>query len=566
LPTTVDTRKQHGVHYTPPDLARFLAQRTVKGIIDQSKSIRVLDPACGDGELLIAAYHELRARGASQIELVGFDRDERAVQEARRRLAEMGCHSIVQRRDLVYDLESRDDCKYDVIITNPPYVRTQVLGTEVSTELASRYDLRGRIDLTHVFVAIASSLLTEGGTLGLLCSNRFMTTRAGANVRKLLQQSFIVSDVIDLGDSKPFSAAVLPAIVVATRATPHADSTRRMGRYARVYEEGDCKEAPEVVDLYTALGDDANRCIARDGSHFRVTVGTLRVSDSDGRTWSMSSADNEQWNALVRRNTWRTFGSLAKIRVGIKTTADSVFIRDDWHELPENIRPESSLLLPLLTHRNVEAWTAPSAPKTRVLYPYHLDSSKRRVVNMDDYPRAMAYLNEHRSRLASRKYVIEAGREWYEIWVPQKPAAWNQAKVVFPDISVEPRFSVDQSGAVVNGDCYWIGFEQFDHEDLAYLLVAVANSRFAVAFYDDVCGNKLYAGRRRWMTQYVNRIPVPDPESAVGRKIVQASRELCAARDGTAPDYSEISDLVDEAFSVASQGSTPSTSWSPTLF
>jgi len=44
-----------------------------------------------------------------------------------------------------------------------------------------------------------------------------------------------------------------------------------------------------------------------------------------------------------------------------------------------------------------------------------------------------------------------SGREWYEIWVPQDPAAWDQPKLVFRDISEEPMFWIDHDGAVVNG-------------------------------------------------------------------------------------------------------------------
>ena len=41
------------------------------------------------------------------------------------------------------------------------------------------------------------------------------------------------------------------------------------------------------------------------------------------------------------------------------------------------------------------------------------------------------------------------------------------------------------------------------------LILAVANSSFAVEFYDAVCGNRLYSGRRRFITQYVKRFPLP---------------------------------------------------------
>src|SRR5256885_12094823 len=47
-------------------------------------------------------------------------------------------------------------------------------------------------------------------------------------------------------------------------------------------------------------------------------------------------------------------------------------------------------------------------------------------------------LERHREALEARRYVVEAGRQWYELWVPQDPAAWEAPKLVFRDISEHP--------------------------------------------------------------------------------------------------------------------------------
>ena len=49
--------KQNGVHYTPTDLSIYMANILVNEYLknnDSNNVIKVLDPACGDGELLIA--------------------------------------------------------------------------------------------------------------------------------------------------------------------------------------------------------------------------------------------------------------------------------------------------------------------------------------------------------------------------------------------------------------------------------------------------------------------------------------------------------------------------------
>ena len=154
---------------------------------------------------------------------------------------------------------------------------------------------------------------------------------------------------------------------------------------------------------------------------------------------------------------WRgySFDDVANIRVGIKTTADEVFIRDDWESLPSRLQPEAELLRPLITHVETERWI-PTAPDAEgALHAY----GRERQANChptERISRARAYLESHKERLSGRKYVIEAGRQWYEIWVPHNPSDWSRPKIASPDISEEPRFCFDPSGAIVNGDCYWM--------------------------------------------------------------------------------------------------------------
>ena len=53
------------------------------------------------------------------------------------------------------------------------------------------------------------------------------------------------------------------------------------------------------------------------------------------------------------------------------------------------------------------------------------------------------------------------------------------------------------------------------------LMAAVANSTFITRYYDIVFHNKLYAGRRRFMAQYVSQFPLPDLHAPISREIVK---------------------------------------------
>jgi SAM-dependent methyltransferase len=541
-------RKRHGKHYTPVELADFLATRTLMqlGVTDE---LTILDPACGDGELLLAVHRAAAALGiGAKLELVGYDLDPAAVAIARQRASEAGVSVRIEQADFL--AVSRDFATHsvDAVITNPPYVRTQHLGQELAQELATQFGLQGRVDLTHPFVSLMPELLRPGGILGLLCSNRFMTTKAGVNVRRILQTAMEPMEVFDLGDTRLFDAAVLPAIVVAA----NQRDTRGTGcPFTAAYEESDAEPQPGL-SLFNALAAARDATVAQNGRVIRVTSGWLAHSEGPSGPWRLAHSAGEAWLRSIELGTWKSFGDIAKIRVGIKTTADSVFIGKDWEQ--RHPQPEAELLLPLITHDDVAAWRIDETKSMQVLYPYDLSKPKRSLVDMREYPRAMSYLESHAPRLKGRRYVVEGGRQWYEIWVPQRPADWAAPKIVFPDISVEPQFALDESGAIVNGDCYWISVDDIGSEDLALLMLAVANSSLGQRYYDEMCGNKLYAGRRRWMSQYVARLPLPFPDSAASQELVQAARALVRSVNLEPGLLAALDALVEAAFD-AGEGS-----------
>ena len=63
-------------------------------------------------------------------------------------------------------------------------------------------------------------------------------------------------------------------------------------------------------------------------------------------------------------------------------------------------------------------------------------------------------------------------------------------------------------------------------DEEAALALAVANSSFALRYYDLCCGNRLYAGRRRFITQYMEGLPMPEVSSAARREVADMVEQL----------------------------------------
>src|SRR6185503_10448498 len=105
---------------------------------------------------------------------------------------------------------------------------------------------------------------------------------------------------------------------------------------------------------------------------------------------------------------------------------------------------------------------------------------------------------------------------------------WRWPKLVFRDISKKPIFWIDFTGSVVAGGCYWIAGTSPAQVNLLWLAVAVANSTLIERFYDYRFNNKLYGGRRRFVTQYVEQFPLPDPQRPLSQEIIALSKRRFA--------------------------------------
>lgn len=537
----VESHKSSGATYTPVEFAEFVADNMIK-VADclGTGKIRILDPACGDGALLDALIRRFPPESRNRLEVVGYDTDLKAIRSASLRFRQDFSELNIQleQKDFlnhVLNLQGGGGLfslgvvhePFDLVIANPPYVRTQILGTQVAQQLAQTFGLTGRVDLYYPFLLGISQVLAENGVAGVITSNRFMTTRSGQAVRRAILSRFRVLHAWDLGDTKLFDAAVLPAVLLARgildQQHPHTDEIA----YSSIYETDD-PAISEDSDALSALRAHDNTVISiPDGRRFRVRHGVLDNGHDPEGVWRVATQATDQWLRTVNENTWATFRRIGKIRVGVKSTADKVFIRNDWDDLAGG-RPE--LLRPLITRKSARRFKA-DVPKNakhikEILYPHEMTENGRGAVDLSLYPKAARYLEQHRQALESRTYLIEAGRKWYELWVPQDPAAWIAPKVVFPDISERPIFWIDTEGGVVNGECYWLCCENRSEQDLLWLALAVANSTFIEAFYDHRFNNKLYSGRRRFITQYVELFPLPNPLLGESKVIIDLAKEI----------------------------------------
>lgn len=535
--THVQCRKLEGAHYTPPELGNFLAQAILVHV-NTEQPLVICDPAIGDGELLIAILGHLPIK--TPVHLIGFDTNAESIEICRSRLLDVRPDaklSLFNQDFLTADLRELSVPLFDIAIANPPYVRVQLLGKGRAGNLSATFGLNGRIDAYQAFLMAIGGHLAQSGIAGTIVSNRLLTTQSAQPLRNHLERVFQLHDIWDLGDTKPFDAAVLPCILTYSKAT----GTQKNVQFHSIYESQLPATCHESTSILAINSPDQSVVECDNKKRYLVRHGTLASGRGALKVWRLDTLDISTWLNNVKARTWGSFGDHFDIRVGIKTTADKIFIDGDWDK---SAPPE--LLKPLITHHVAGQLRQATTPTKMVLYPHahNVDPHvKGSAVDLRNYPFSAAYLEKHRHKLSERQYVIDADRQWYEIWVPQRPDKWAEPKLVFRDISEKPMFWFDNTGSIVNGDCFWMT-SNCGKDDFLWLAAAIANTSFIEQFYDNCFNNKLYASKRRFMTQYVKHFPLPDPNSDESLALISLAKDIFNEADEIAAK--EKLDILDQ--------------------
>lgn len=125
--------------------------------------------------------------------------------------------------------------KYDFIVGNPPYVEVERLKDQkksIISTLKSKFPevlkgqnlTPGRLELFITFLASGISWLQEKGKLGFIVSSKFLTTKNGEWLRRLILNTCVIEEIVDLTRVSVFAQSVYPIILIINR---NADSNIR---------------------------------------------------------------------------------------------------------------------------------------------------------------------------------------------------------------------------------------------------------------------------------------------------------------------------------------------------
>ena len=549
-------RKLLGTHYTPDPIVDYIVQHSLCPLLEfpeRLQAIRVLDPACGSGLFLLKAFEILaqRWRGAFGSfgpqdakhilanSLFGIDIDEPAVLATRRHLLEKASLSEDDVPQLIENIAVGDSLSlkppftqlglddpatdqtkagscfskhsFHAIIGNPPYIRIQNTSLNKRDRYTSTYlTASGRFDISTLFVELSEYLLKDQGRLGFIVSNKILSTSGARKLRAFLLAHFSIEEIVDLSDTKLFEAAVLPLIVVATRTRNNGDHIAYSSITESHTRDASTVQSDNLLGLIAGSQIPFEANVAFANKVFQVQRFYGSRPSTRANVWTFHNERENRLLSKLKLNSSHTLNDISeKISVGLKTTADSVFIKPMTKNFIKERGFEPELVFPLLESHNIDRWRYlwDSEGDLFVLYPHIEQNGKLVPIDLDTYPRAKEYLEANRPQLEARTYLAESNRRWYEIWVHQSPNDFRQRKLITPDISSHNRFAIDDKAFFVNGTCFYIILK--DKSDNSYYsILGLLNSKIIEYFHKTTSGNSLYAKRFRYWSSYVGSYPI----------------------------------------------------------
>ena len=390
------------------------------------------------------------------------------------------------------------DEKFDFVAGNPPYVRQELIPAPLLAEYRSRYQtMYDRADIYIPFIERSLSVLSDGGSLGFICANRWMKNRYGGPLRSFVAERFRLKVYVDMVDTPAFHSNVIayPAITVISREAPGA--TRIAHRPAV-----DRAALANLADLLRAPALPKEAGAVRELA--QVTNGS--------EPWLLESADQM---AMIRRLEER-FPLLeevgCKVGIGVATGADRAFI-GNFDAL--DVEPDRKL--PLVTTTDIMSgevgWRGQG-----VINPF---AESGRLVDLDDYPRLRRYLEARREVIAGRHCAQKAPANWYRTIDRITPTLAARPKLLIPDIKGEAHIVFEAGKLYPHHNLYYVTSDDWELRALQAVLLS-AVTRLFVATYS----TKMRGGFLRFQAQYLRRIRIPrwvDVPEPLRRELAEAA-------------------------------------------
>jgi hypothetical protein len=233
------SKKELGVVFTPPKTAKYIVSRLGKVSANQ----KILDPCVGPGIFVKA----LLKSGVNKSQIFCHDINP----DYKTKIEDLGVR--FKAIDNLLSLSPENHDEYDFIIGNPPYLNKA--SNYVRTNRAKLKKLYGKINAHETYsMFIVNSIwrLKEGGKLGFITSDSFLSLSTHTKLRKFILKKCLINEIL-LAPKNLFSdqdVSTSPVILILTKCSDEQMRNQNNLRVVpRVETEEDYENPKKVLKI-----------------------------------------------------------------------------------------------------------------------------------------------------------------------------------------------------------------------------------------------------------------------------------------------------------------------------
>lgn len=344
-----------------------------------------------------------------------------------------------------------DSGGFDVVIGNPPYVRQELL-TPFKPYLQEHYAVYdGVADIYVYFYEKGLNILRPNGILSYIVTNKWLRAGYGKALRQFFAENSVFERIIDFGHAPIFEDAdVFPCIVsIRKPESEGADETEKPEASAPVQVCPVPREHLENINLPQYVNQEGYRI---PWSRFSTEAWSLEPLEVDNLIHKLELVGTplSQWSGITPYR-------------GVLTGFNDAFLinGEQRNELILENANSSDLIKPYLRGRNIARWN-PEGEDEWIIF-------SKRGIDIDKYPAIKRHLESYQTSLEPRPKDWDtkkdgrwSGRKpgtykWYEIQdsVDYHPL-FEQPKIIYQVIQFWPQYALDTSGGYGNDKTYFL--------------------------------------------------------------------------------------------------------------
>ncbi len=384
------------------------------------------------------------------------------------------------------------------------FLKDTYYGTDYAINTKERTDLvihTGKTAKSGVGVLIEAKSPTNKAQFIYILPNKWMRAGYGDKLRNYLQSQNIES-IVDFGDLPVFEEATTYPCIMRIEKAPNNHRFESAVVETLTYDR----------DLTAYVAEKA----------FEVDSQLLQPSG-----WTLRDVKVQRLLEKLR-NTGVPLGEYVegKIYYGIKTGLNEAFEIDAQtrEKLIEKDPNSAEIIKPFLAGRDIKRYKQPESDKylilfksgdTRKLFGEKVSESDGFILMSARYPAIMKYLKQFEAK-AKKRY--DKGQFWWELRACDYYDKFEKAKIMYPDISKEMNFLIDNNGHFCANTAYNI-------ETNSNGLLGILNSKL-LNFYYLHLSNSIRGGYMRFFTDYVESLPIPENLASLEQLVGELMKQV----------------------------------------